>query len=210
MFSPEELIGRTFIREMEDGQKLRAEIKKELLLRDTENQCDIQKFLVTIGDGVIDELIGYNELSDLVERQMGEQIQADPETLHPYTRIVGHEGPLKSHDPTYKNSMWNVLVEWTDGTMTSEPMWIMKRDDPITLAAYGLEQGLLKAPGWKQLEHYTRREKKLKRMLKAPRQQSKRYGVKYKFGVRLPRNWKDATELDTANENSFMVRCDQD
>jgi hypothetical protein len=124
MFSPEELIGRTFIREMEDGQKLRAEIKKELLLRDTKNQCDIRKFLVTIGDDVIDELIGYNELLDLVEHQMDEQIQADPETLHPYTRIVGHEGPLKPHVPTYKNLMWNVLVEWTDGTTMSEPMWL--------------------------------------------------------------------------------------
>jgi hypothetical protein len=69
---PEELIGRTFIREMEDGQKLRAEIKKELLLH-AENHCDIRKFLVMISA----HSLGPFSISR-IKVQQGTSLRLDP------------------------------------------------------------------------------------------------------------------------------------
>ena len=50
-FSPEELIGLTFLRETDDGQRYRARIVRKTLDNDAQNHEKI-KFLVTLGNGV--------------------------------------------------------------------------------------------------------------------------------------------------------------
>jgi hypothetical protein len=61
-FSPEELTGLTFIREMDDGQKYRATIVQKILDHDSQNHEKI-KFLVKLGHGEFGKIIEYNELS---------------------------------------------------------------------------------------------------------------------------------------------------
>jgi hypothetical protein len=67
-FSPEELTGLTFLREMDNGQKYRATIVQKILDNDAQNHEKI-KFLVKLGDGEFDEIVKYNELSAIVEAQ---------------------------------------------------------------------------------------------------------------------------------------------
>ena len=50
LFSPTELIGRTFIREREDGQRLRAQICEYIETRDNELHDTTKGFLVQVGD----------------------------------------------------------------------------------------------------------------------------------------------------------------
>ena len=49
-FSPDELLGLTFLRHMDDGQTYRAEIVRNILDNDAANHERI-KFLVSIGEG---------------------------------------------------------------------------------------------------------------------------------------------------------------
>ena len=64
---------------------------------------------------------------------------------------ISLEGPLKPNDKHYKGSMYNVLVQWEDGSETYEPLAIIMKDDPVTCARYAMENDLLETSGWKVL-----------------------------------------------------------
>jgi hypothetical protein len=66
-----------------------------------------------------------------------------------FKHIVGHEGPFRASDPEYKGSRYNILVEWENGEITSEPLNIFGKDDPVTCAVYACKHGLLEEEGWK-------------------------------------------------------------
>ena len=52
-------------------------------------------------------------------------------------------------------------VQWTDGSVTWEPLALMIAQDPVTLAVYAKEHNLLETTGWKKLNRYARRAKKV-------------------------------------------------
>src|SRR6478672_10070763 len=106
LFSPAELIGRTYIHEMEDGQKLRALVCDYVETREKFNHELTKGFLVQIGDEEdrAKEIIAYNELCDTIERQMDEEIRNNPETVYAFTKIVNHEGPLTKANRTRNGS----------------------------------------------------------------------------------------------------------
>ena len=109
-FAPEELVGLTYLRDQEDGSRIRAKVVRKILDRDAENHQNI-KFLVSCGDDAYEEIVAYNELSDLIERQH----QAEPDgELDTWTfrDILEHAGPLQPSDPRYAGSAYNVLVLW--------------------------------------------------------------------------------------------------
>ena len=58
----------------------------------------------------------------------------DPDSAWSFFEIKGHKGPLYPHHQDYKGSSYNVLVHWEDGSETYEPLDIMAKDDPTTLA----------------------------------------------------------------------------
>lgn len=199
-FSPEELIGTTFIREQEDGQKLRAKIIRKIEDQDANNHQNL-KFLLKLGDGSLEEIIAYTELSDAVEKQIDLEIN-DQDKLWTYRSIVSHQGPLKRGDKDYKGSQWNIRVEWEDGTMTDEPLNMVMKDDPICIAKYAAENDLLDLPGWKRVKQFAKRKKILNRMLKHSMNKAFSTAPIYMFGVRVPRNHKEAVQLDTENGNT--------
>ena len=197
--SPEELIGLTFIKEC-DGQKLRATVVSKI---NDDDAADHQKlkFLVSKGNGDIDEIMAYAELSALIEDQRTEEF-LNPDRPWIYKDIIGHEGPLTPKDPNYKGCTYNVLVQWEDGSETYEPLTIIKKDDPVTCAKYAKENGLLDKTGWKSLKRIANRTKLYERMLKQAKMSSQRNGPMYKFGVRVPRNKAEARRLDAENGNT--------
>eukprot|EP00957_Ditylum_brightwellii_P053256 4038058-Ditylum_brightwellii.AAC.1 len=196
-FSPEELLGLTFLRETDTGEQFRAKITRKVLDREAEDHQAI-KFLVTIGDGELEEIISYNELSDIVERQHAAEADGELDTWA-YDAILEHEGPLRPGMPHYKGSIYNVLIKWADGSKTWEPINLVGKTDKVTLAAYAKEHDLLETPGWKFLKPTARRAKKLQRMLNQARRASHNNAVRYKFGVQIPRTVKEAYALDAAN-----------
>ena len=62
---------------------------------------------------------------------------------------------------------------------------------------------LLDTPGWKSLKRIATREKLFKRMLKQAKLKSQRRGIRYKFGVRVPNNYKEAMKLDADNGSTY-------
>jgi len=198
-FSPDELVGLTFLHDTQDGQRVRAEIVRRFETMESENHQNI-KFVVKYGDPHYEELMSYAELSDIVEKQHEEEQNEDK--LWTFKRIVSHHGPLKASDENYKGSKWNLRIEWEDGTMTYEPLNVIGRDDPAACASYAKEHDLLELDGWKRFRRLARRVKKMQRMMKQAAMASKRRAPIYKFGVQVPRNEKEARLLDEKNGNT--------
>ena len=200
--SPDELVGTTFLHQPEeDGQVLRARIVRKIEQRDAAGRELNTKFIVEIGENAYDEIMTYNELIDIIEAR--NEAEANGEAnLHAYREFVGHDGPLTPKSPKYNGSAWNLLVAWEDGSQTWEPLAILAKDDPVTVAKYGKDNDLLDKPGWKRLKSIAKREKKFTRMLKHAKIAPSREIPVYKFGVEMPRNINGVPGLDKRNGNT--------
>ena len=188
----------------EDGSRSRAKIVD--LIReyknnmpneiDQDSKAELARFKCLINDEQ-EEIMAYNDIIDYIE---------DDDSWDgkwKFREILDHEGPLSPHHPRYKGSSHNVRLRWTDASETWEPINIVGKDDPVTLAAYAKEHNLVDTPGWKFLRRYTHRAKHLRRMLNQTRRQSKNNSPRYKFGVQVPRNVKEAHTLEDANGNTL-------
>jgi Reverse transcriptase (RNA-dependent DNA polymerase) len=201
-FSPDELLGITFIRQLNDGKDYRAKVIRKIQDDDAANNQKI-KFLVEVGDGKYDEILTYNTLSDIIEQQQETEMDA-AEKKWTFTSIKDHQGPLKPNHPDYKGSSYNVLVHWEDGSETYEPLDTMIKDDPVCLAQYAKDNNLLDTQGWKNLKRIVKNQPRLERMANqlnlSIHKASK--GPIFQFGIQVPRNVKEAYELDKKNGNS--------
>jgi len=61
--------------------------------------------------------------------------------------------------------MFNLQIRWTDGSISSEQLGHMKKDDPVSCAIYGKEHNLLDLPVWKRFKNIVSNEKKTPRMI---------------------------------------------
>ena len=138
----------TILREVDD-KLTHAKVVWQIIDRDAENHQQI-KFLLALRNGQLEEIISYNELSDLVTK-IKASIDMGQSDVATYSGIIGHQGPLKQHDPKHQGSSYNVLVDWDDSTQTWEPLNLMAKQDSVTLALYGHDKGLLNKPGRKFL-----------------------------------------------------------
>ena len=189
-FNPKDLIGRSFLMEPQpDGTRLRARVARKII--EMEDNKEKVKFLLTLDDPDRDKIIEYNELLDIINRQVQEELE-NPDIMWTFKSILAHEGPLKPGDPSYKGSTYNVLVNWEDGTSTYEPLSTIAADDPVTCAKYAKENGLLEVKGWKRFKRLVKSEKRYERMIKQARLRSVRRSRIFKFGVEIPRDYDDA------------------
>ena len=58
VFSLDELLGQTYLEEMEDGQQMRARVSRKILDMDAANHQEI-KFLIEVDKGTFDEILAY-------------------------------------------------------------------------------------------------------------------------------------------------------
>ena len=203
-FHPDDLIGASYLHTETDGdgQILRAKIVNKIREKDALGREKALKFLVQYGDeGGYSEIVAYNDICDIMEKQR-EADESGESDRHAYRAIIGHEGPLKPSDPKYKNSSYNLLVHWEDGSTTWEPLRILANDDRVSVAKYGLDNDLLDMPGWKRLKKITRRKVHFQRMVNQSKVAPSRDIPIYKFGVRVPRNIKEANMLDGLASNT--------
>jgi hypothetical protein len=67
LFSPDELLGKRFVRTLDDGKNYRAcTVVRKIQDHDAENHNRI-KFLVELGDGAFDEIMAYGTLCECIE-----------------------------------------------------------------------------------------------------------------------------------------------
>ena len=205
VFSPEELVGMTFLHDTRNGQTIHAKVVQQILNRDAADHQAI-KFLLSMNDGELETIIAYNELSDIIVEQQAAQEEGRSD-LHSFKKILDYQGPFKQHDPKYKGSTWNILVNWEDGTQTWEPLNIIGELDPVTMAKFAMEHDVLNKPGW----HFLRRTAKRLRFLNVAVHAAKchfdPHQIQYKFGVRIPHNYQESLQLDKENGNSLWAEA---
>jgi hypothetical protein len=112
---------------------------------------------------------------------------------HRWSKLPGRKGKI------------DVLVRWDVLDPSWEPMEIIKKDDPVTLAKYVRDKKLLDKSIWKWAKRFVKNETKLNRMYRQMMAAKRSVrGIRYKFGVRLPRSGKtdEAYKLDEINGNT--------
>ena len=199
VIEPLDLVGRTFLlTPQEDGQRLRAKIVQAVEEQDTRLKNDKEriKFKVSVNDEIAEEIMSYQEVLDHIAHDQEDTI------VWKFRKITSHEGPLTHRHPNWKGSKFNVMIEWETGEITSEPLAIIAKDDPVTCALYARDNNLLEEPGWRQFKRLAKRHKKLLRMVNQAKLKSYRHGPKYKYGYEVPRNYDHAVELDRAAGNT--------
>lgn len=199
VFNPEDLIGRTFLMDKQDnGEIHRARIVQmiEDHESDVKDNPTMIKFRLSVNNDAAEEVITYNQLLQYLSHD------DENEVVWKFRRIVSHQGPLRPEHPDYKGSMYNVMVEWETGEVTSEPLQIIAADDPVTCAIYAKDNGLLDKPGWKKFKSIAKRQKKFTRMVNQAKLKSYSSSPKYKYGFEVPKNYAHAMALDARNKNT--------
>ena len=204
MIHPSDLVGRSFLlNENENGEKFRAKIVKAIHEHDDklERNLDNMKFLCSVNDEQYEEILSYNEILHHVERD------DNTDLVWKFKDITAHQGPMNRNHPDYKGSSYNIRVEWENGEITYEPLDIIAKDDPVSCAMYAKKNNLLNEPGWKRFKGIAKNEKKLLRMANQAKLRSYRTTPKYKFGFIVPRDYKQAMDLDKKNGNTKFKDC---
>jgi hypothetical protein len=140
---------------------------------------------------------------DYIEKDKQEHQDEDGNGFWNFKHIVGDEGPFRASNPEYKGSRYNVLIELENGEITSKPLNIFGKDDPVTCAFYAHEQGLLEEEGWKRFKGIVKREKKMLHMVNQSRIKATRNTPRYKFGYHIPRSYNEAMQFDLKNGNTL-------
>jgi hypothetical protein len=196
-YAPDQLIGKSFLIKTGDGQEVRATVSRKLDTLDAQNHQNV-KMLLKIGNNEAEEVMSYVEVADLYDQEVQRDTE-DSNRLWFFKEILDHKGPLTSKSKGWKGSKWNVLVQWDDGSKTWEPLNDMIEADKVTVAAYAQKKNLLGTDGWKSLKNrWARNAKKVARKVQTARMAHQQTGPRYKFGVQVPRNWKEARRLQEA------------
>ena len=196
-----DLIGRSFLLDTnEDGERLRVRVQEIVDAVENHEYSTIKardhvRFKVSAGDKY-EDIMTYDQIVSKIEEEM------DSDIVWKFKRITAHEGPLAPNHRNYKGSSYNVMVEWENGEITSEPLSVIAADDPVTCAIYARENNLLELEGWKRFKRIAKRQKKLFRMANQAKLRSYNTAPRFKYGFEIPRNYKHAVWLDNRNGNS--------
>lgn len=136
--------------------------------------------------------INYSAFIDALNR---EEDRLDG--FYTFSKILAHR-PIAD-----KRHQFEVQVLWDTGEKTWEPLSQVRRDDPLTVAQYAAENRLQGLDGWKWSRSYTKNPKKFVRLARAFKATVQKAAKKYKFGVEVPKSWKDAIRLDEENGNTL-------
>ncbi len=190
------LIGRTFCLERQaDGTVAQATVVREYERVDSETQ----QYVVKIGDKL--DVMTHAAVVDALDKQLQrERDQPEDEKLWFFKEIRHHR---------FKDGKWEVRVLWEDGSETWEPLSVIFADDPITVSRYAWNEDLLDTPGWKRCRPYAKSVKQMNRLFIQSKLRSQRTATRIKFGVRVPRTYQQAMELDRQNGNKLWATAIQ-
>ena len=198
---PNDLVGRTFLMAPQpDGQRFRARIVRAIEdhERNLASNSERTHFLCSVNDDQFEEIMSYNDLLRSLEDD-GEGI------VWKFKRISAHQGPLTPKDKDWNGSSYNVMVEWENGEITTEPLAIIAADDPVSCAVYARDNNLLDIDGWKRFRGIAKRQQKLQRMVNQAKLRSFRTAPRFKYGYEVPRDFGHAKRLDDQCGNTLWM-----
>ena len=151
-----ELVGRFFlVSAPEEIYCLRVKIVKD--------SCSHQDYLnytptlkdsiVMYRDKTIEEIISYNQILHHIQNQdHRDQIEWR------FKLVVSCEEPFRLSYPDFNGSLYNVMIEWENGDITSETLTVIVTDDPVSFAPHAKEFILLENPGQQYFKRLSKRE----------------------------------------------------
>ena len=209
---PDQMLGRTFLMpEAEDGSRERAKIIERIIDHKAqyEEEPELIKFRARVGEKY-EEIVAYSDIVDFIEEQDGK------DGVWKFERILDHKY-VKPSDPEYKGCSVNVLLEWSTGEKTWEPiktrnyMEGVLDTDHVTLAIYAGENNLLNEKGWGYpiLKKVYNNQKMRIRQLRQAQLHSFRTRPIYMYGFQVPRDHAEAMRLDEENGNKLWYEAEQ-
>jgi hypothetical protein len=186
---PEDLINLYIV----DTFKTRAGRERQMKGQVTERMGS-QTYRVAFDDGK-QRTYEFDELINLINHEDEEGVER-----WTFEKILKHR---TSKDPQRKGRL-DVLIKWQGYEDPSwEPIEVIKKDDPVSLAKYAEDNDLIDKSAWKWTRNYLKNKKKFQRMYRQMNlAKSRRKTIKYQFGVRVPRNLAEARKLDELNKDS--------
>ena len=186
IIDPNELIGFQFVHENPNGVPVRTAVKR----------YDDNTGLYHVIQGEDDE----NWLTESVIQEALLSRSDDGASGWIVKSIQDHQ---------MDGSKVTVQVEWDNGAHTWEPIQLIKKEDPIKLAMYAKEKGLIYKPGWRWARKIVKTPKRLSKMMKIMAAQVSN-NARYKFGIKVPKNVQDALCIDHKNGNMLWHNAIQD
>ena len=173
---------------------------------------DTREYVVQYPDGTEDSLTYAKVVEHIYS-----QIDAEGNQLHIFSDIVGHRKNKRAVDKAdqfverggnrYKKKTtagWDLEVEWKDGTTSWLPLTTLKKDNPLEVAQYAVQNKIDYEPAfdWWAKECL----KRSKRLIGKARSRSyKRSGFKY--GIMVPMRVNEAMQLDKDNGNDLWQKA---
>lgn len=194
-----DLIGRVFTMDSaEDGQEQHVKIVELIEDHNYNTSHDPRhiKFRCSINNDEYEESIAYNDILNYLEKDSNDPV------VWNFKQLTGHEGPLISSHPNWKGSKYNVMVEWENGEITSEPLTAIAKDDPVSCAIYARDHNLLDTKGWRMFKGLAKRQKNLFQAVNQAKIRTFYNSPKFKYGFEIPRDYKHAIQLDNRNGNT--------
>ena len=161
-----------------------------------DNAIEKINFHLDVGQVRAEAIMSYVQILDHLDHQ------GEHDDRYKFRAITGHQGPLSPQDENYKGSKYNVMVEWETGEMTEEPLSLITADDPVACAICAKKHDLLHLDGWKRLKHIAKNQKQLARAINQSKIRQVRRSAVYQFGFLIPKDYKEALQLDEQNGNS--------
>jgi hypothetical protein len=183
VIDPDSLIGYSFVGE-HAGSTQKVTVNERL----TDTEYEVQ-----YADGN-EGILTYEEITNFLNHP-----SEDGTEVWTFQKILDHKITKQGNG---KQEM-KVKVLWDTGEETWEPLDTMKKDDPVTIAQYVQEKGLKDKPFWKWANRYLKNPKRFIRMTRQVHLANMKRGPKYKFGVQVPRDIREALALDKVNKNTI-------
>ena len=171
---------------------------------------DSRRYEIEYVDGYVEELT-----ANIIAENLIAQVDEEGRRQMMLSEIVDHRATpdaIPISEGTYTNQYgvkrrkattrgWEVLVEWRDGTSDWIALKDLKESYPVERALYATACGIDKEPAFAWWVPYVL--KKQKRILEKVK--SKYWSRTHKYGIRIPKNIKEALEIDRENGNTLWM-----
>ena len=121
---------------------------------------------------------------------------------------------MKPSNPDYKGCRYYVLVKWSTGERTWEPLQTKDKagvwnTDPVTVAIHAREHNLLDTSGWRlgNIRALAKMQKRIIRVANQAKLKPWQEKPKYMYGFLIPQNYAQAVQIDRDNKNTKWQDC---
>jgi len=200
------------------GEMVHATVKRRLMDEEglpagrasSNPLLDSRKYEVEYADGHVEELT-----ANIIAENLIAQVDDEGRRQMMLSEVIDHRvlsDAIPRSQGTYENAYgvkrnkattrgWQILVEWRDGSTDWIELKDLKESYPVELAMYAVNNNISDEPAFAWWVPYVL--KKQKRILQKVK--AKYWSRTHKYGIRIPKNIKEAIEIDREAGNTLWM-----